>query len=309
MPFAQFMELALYDPEFGYYQQSRKRVGYGPDTDFFTASTSGEIFGELIVSAIEQLMSDAQLADYTFIEIGTESDGGILHGVKHPFKESRTLPLGSALDLSGPCIVFSNELFDAQPCRRFVGRAGRWHELGVAVENGGLVEKTLTAPAEDPFLPEVASEGYVLDAPRAAVSLLEQIALQPWHGLFVACDYGKSWDELTTATPRGTTRAYFRHKQSNDLLAQPGQQDLTCHVCWDWLEAALTKQRFRQPTTETQEAFLVHHAGTRIAEIASQEATRLSQRKLAMMQLLHPAHLGQKFQVLHARRDTSGKDS
>ena len=32
------------------------------------------------------------------------------------------------------------------------------------------------------------------------------------------------------------------------------------------------------------------------------EATRVSPRKLALLQLLHPSHLGQKFQVLHARR-------
>ncbi len=45
MSFARFMELALYHPEVGYYRQDRARIGFGGETDFFTASTSGPLFG------------------------------------------------------------------------------------------------------------------------------------------------------------------------------------------------------------------------------------------------------------------------
>src|SRR5262249_3282681 len=144
---------------------------------------------------------------------------------------------------------------------------------------------------------------YVFDAPLAAAALAEQIAAQPWHGLFVACDYGKTFRELAEATPAGTARAYFRHTQSNDLLAQPGAQDLTCHVCWDWLADALTRRGFAAPVLESQEAFFIHHAADFIAATMAAEAARFSQRKLALTQLLHPTHLGQKFQVLHALRE------
>src|SRR5437588_4750600 len=51
MTFARFMEIALYDPQIGYYRRKQPRVGYGAGTDFFTASTSGSMFGELVVSA------------------------------------------------------------------------------------------------------------------------------------------------------------------------------------------------------------------------------------------------------------------
>lgn len=309
MTFERFMEIALYDPTFGYYRQPRKRVGYAPETDFFTASTSGEVFGELIASAAIKLLGEATPADYTFVEIGTETAGGILADVSHPFKEVRTIPLGAPFEISGLSIVFSNELFDAQPCRRFIRRSGQWHELGVTSSLDGLQEVPLPHTAQDGFLPEDAPEGYQLDAPRAASALLDTITRQSWQGLFIACDYGKTWHEISSSTPNGTTRAYFRHSQSNDLLARPGEQDLTCHVCWDWLSEGLNIQNFDAVTLESQEAFLIHNAGEKIAEISSQEASRLSKRKLALMQLLHPAHLGQKFQVLHARRDHASKDS
>lgn len=297
MTFAQFMELALYHPEVGYYHRARARVGYALGTDFFTATTSGPIFGELIVAACVHLLGTRSPKEHTFIEIGAESEEGILAGVPHPFCTARTIRAGEAIELTGRCVVFSNELFDAQPCRRLVFRGTRWRELGVQESSGAFVEVELPSDYAAP-----GTEGYHFDQPIAATALAESIARQSWTGLFVAFDYGKSLSELTEATPGGTVRAYHRHTQSNQLLARPGEQDLTCHVCWSWLADALARQGFPIPELESQEAFFIRHASTFIATTAAAEASRLSQRKLALLQLLHPAHLGQKFQVLHALR-------
>ncbi|ACB77059.1 protein of unknown function DUF185 [Opitutus terrae PB90-1] len=300
MDFARFMALALYAPGVGYYRRGQPRIGFGQGTDFFTASSSGPVFGELVACACAELLG-AAAAQATFVEIGNETPGGILAGVPHPFAGVRTLPLGEPIELSGACVVFSNELFDAQPFRRFAFRDGAWRELGVAFRGGRLVETELeTAPPDE--LPTLAPEGYVIDAPIAAAALAGQIAAQPWTGLFVAFDYGKSWRELTEACPAGTARAYHAHQQSNDLLARPGEQDLTCHVCWDWIAAALTKHGFAAPALDSQEAFLIRHAQSAIAAISTSEAAHYSRKKLSLLQLLHPSHLGQKFQVLHARR-------
>ena len=65
---------------------------------------------------------------------------------------------------------------------------------------------------------------------------------------------------------------------------------------------ALRAEGFTSLALESQEAFFIRHAGDVIAPTITAEAARLSQRKLALMQLLHPSHLGQKFQALHAVR-------
>jgi SAM-dependent MidA family methyltransferase len=307
MTFAAFMKLALYHPQVGYYRAARPRVGRGPGTDFFTASSLGPIFGELAAAACANLLQGADPKEFTFVEIGAESLGhgggpsGVLAGVAHPFGAAKTLGLSDSVELSGRCVVFSNELFDAQPFHRFVFRGGAWRELGVICRDQSLIEIELPRATPAP-LPPTAPEGYLVDAPLAAAPLLEQIAAQPWTGLFVAFDYGKSLLELTDASPFGTARAYHRHSQSNHLLAYPGRQDLTCHVCWDWLTAVLTRHRFSSPQLESQESFFVHHASDFIASTIAAEATRLSRRKGALLELLHPAHLGQKFQVLYALR-------
>ncbi len=301
MTFAQFMELALYHPEAGYYRRAGPRVGFGPGTDFFTATTSGPVFGELIAASCCNLLGGRNPQDYTFVEIGAEPGHRVLTGVAHPFGAVRTVRVGEPLELRGHCVVFSNELFDAQPFHRYIFREGTWRELGVALRNDALVETELTTATPSP-LPATAGESQIFDAPLGATALASRIAAEPWQGLFIACDYGRTFPELAENSPNGTARAYHHHTQSNDLLARPGEQDLTCHVCWDWLTDALHRHGFAHPSVESQEAFFVQHAAEYITSLTAAEAAKFSRKKLSLLQLLHPSHLGQKFQVLHAIR-------
>jgi SAM-dependent MidA family methyltransferase len=300
--FDRFMELALYHPILGYYRRNRTRVGTQATADFFTASASSA-FGELIVAAVVNLLGPKEAEQHTFVEVGPETLGGVLASVKHPFASARTVRVGELIALGGKCVVFSNELFDAQPCRRFVFRRGSWRELGVRAAAGRLkqVELESDLPA---ILPQQAPEDYHIDAPLEAALLVDAIVRRPWTGLFLTCDYGRSWAELAEATPAGTARAYRLQHPSDDLLADPGEQDLTCHICWDWIAEALQKARFAPPVLEDQETFFVRHAGDYLARVSAEEAGKFSARKQSIFQLLHPAHMGQKFQVLHAFRAT-----
>ncbi len=305
--FAEFMDLALYDPELGYYRRDRRRVGLDGRTDFYTSTSMGEVFGALVAAAASKLLQSAAPGGYEFVEIGAEPAGSVLAGVAHPFRSVRAVRLGDDLAVNGNCVVFSNELFDAQPFHRLVWRADRWCELGVAVEGDALVEVELPAlspavAAVRSTLPTSALDGYRLDLPLAAAELCTRIARAPWRGLFVAFDYGKTWTALTTDTPTGTARAYRAHHQVRDLLAAPGQQDLTCHVCWDWLEAELASAGFTDIRLESQEAFLVRHAGEAAARITAAASPGPDPRRSRLHELLHPGLLGQRFQVLSARR-------
>ncbi len=308
VPFARFMELALYHPQLGYYARHRPRVGREAQSDFYTATSLGPVFGELVAAAAARLLGARRVADCAFVEIGAEPECGALREVAHPFASYQTISLGQPIALPERCVVFSNELFDAQPCHRLVWRAGAWRELGVAVRGDAWREVELPAlsAAVAPLahrLPATAPEGYHLDLPLRSVTLLREIAAPRWRGLFIAFDYGKTWRELVEETPQGTARAYSHHRQSNDLLARPGGQDLTCHVCWDWLAEDLSEAGFTDAKVESQESFFARHAEPALAAIVMAEAPRFSARKQALMQLLHPGQMGQKFQVLHALRE------
>ncbi|HLP00782.1 MAG TPA: SAM-dependent methyltransferase [Opitutaceae bacterium] len=306
--FAQFMALALYHPELGYYRRPRTRVGLAPEADFYTATSTGEVFGELVAAAACKLLGSVSPHDFQFTELGAEPGRGVLDGLAHPFGGLETRRLGEPLALTGKRIVFSNELFDAQPFHRLVRRGGAWRELGVAVDGERLVETEFAdlSPAVADFaprLPTVCLDGYRLDLPLAAAALCAEIAHGDWCGIFLAFDYGKTWTALATDTPAGTARGYRLHRQTRDLLSAPGRQDLTCHVCWDMIEESLAAANFHDVHVESQESFLLRQAGETAARIAGAAAGKPDLRRSRLHELLHPGLLGQRFQVLHARRD------
>jgi SAM-dependent MidA family methyltransferase len=298
--FDQFVALALYDPHCGYYTANRRRVGREPGTDFFTSTSSGPLFGELIASACASLL-EGDPAETTFVELGAEPDRSILHDADHPFRASDVRHLGDPLSLKGNLVVFSNELLDAQPFRRFVARGQRWIERGV-MWTGEQLTETDWADADEPWLPPPGADGTYFDAPRAAAELVTALGRESWRGLFVAVDYGKSLGQLARDCPSGTARAYWRHTQHNDLLDRPGEQDLTVHICWDWIDQALRTAAFKEPQLESQEAFLMHHAAAKIETLLRNDAGQRGPRTRSLLQLLHPANLGQAFQVMWAHR-------
>lgn len=307
--FAEFMEVALYEPDHGYYQRAKKRVGRGPGTDFTTSSALGRSFVHLLGTAISDLLPEAP-EKYHLVEIGAE-EGGL------PWEEGSVcwggitrLGVNDPIELEGQLIVFSNELFDAQPFHRLVFRQGEWWEAKVglgseAMSFGEVWQRPAGAWWEEwsPTLPAQSIEGYRLDLPTGASQLLRSILKSSWNGLFLMIDYGKTKDILYHETPAGTMRAYRRHQQEKNLLADPGEIDLTGHVCWDVLQEILVEHQFAVNAPLRQESFFVRHAASMIQQLMENPAAYgVDPERRQLQALLHPGHLGSAFQVLSAYR-------
>ncbi len=118
-------------------------------------------------------------------------------------------------------------------------------------------------------------------------------------------DYGLSAGEFFAPHRRdGTVRGYHQHQLASDLLASPGQQDLTAHVNFSAVElvgkaAGLATESFR-----TQGEFL-----TRVLKDFWPLETRpLTAEQVRQFQTLtHPQHLGRSFRVLAQSRGVSGE--
>jgi SAM-dependent MidA family methyltransferase len=302
MPLDDYIDCVLYHPEAGYYMRDHDRVGHREGTDFYTASSMGELFTRLVLGAIGELIN-ADLKEFSFVEAGPESPLGILESVKEiPFKEHIQIRPGEAFAIPEKAIVFSNELFDAQPFKRFIRTGDRWMEAGVSVTENAI-GWCLLKPASIPEnLPRLAPEGYTVDWPGRAHDLLEKISSQSWQGLFLAFDYGLDRSIVLTQRPEGTGRTYFQHTMSNDLLQNPGFSDITCHVIWDELEKVLRSHHFTGIQLMRQEAFFMHLAQPVIQAVMESSPAGFSPDKQTLMELLHPGNMGHKFQVLHALR-------
>jgi len=89
-----------------------------------------------------------------------------------------------------------------------------------------------------------------------------------------------------------------------DLLARTGEQDITCHLCWDELINVLDEREFSQRGLSSQESFLMNHASEKIQEIFSQTSDHPTGQKMqTLKEIIHPVHMGTKFQALWGIRE------
>ncbi|HEX9047752.1 MAG TPA: SAM-dependent methyltransferase [Verrucomicrobiae bacterium] len=206
-------------------------------------------------------------------------------------------------------IFFSNELLDAFPVQRFGwdARGGEWFESGVAAEGEKFVWTRLASGGADalpesvrevpPSLLAVLPDGYTVEASPAAAAWWRAAAGTLRRGKLLTIDYGYTAEEqFSPARTRGTLRSYARQQIGDDLLATPGEQDLTAHVNFSAIQksgedAGLTTELFAG-----QPQFL-----TRILQrgVTDGVFAQLSPKQIRQFQTLtHPDHLGRAFRVL-----------
>ncbi|MEO0510963.1 MAG: SAM-dependent methyltransferase [Verrucomicrobiota bacterium] len=304
-----YIDCVLYAKDCGYYQADRARVGRSEDRDFYTAESLGKVFAKLVTTAAEDLLGAERARTSTFIEIAAEPERTLLGHLKdHPFEKNATLRLGNRIEADGPVILFANEWLDALPFHRLVFKDGIWRERGVAFRNKELEDvllDELSAPvaAITGRLPSDIEDSYQLDLPLEAESALANLLAQDWTGLLLLFDYGKTWKALINDCPNGTARTYYRHEQGSDLLDLPGQKDITCDLCWTSLETKIRESGFSNTTLESQEAFLVKRAARGAEAITIDSAGSFSSDRQTLMELIHPANMGQRFQVLWGLRE------
>jgi SAM-dependent MidA family methyltransferase len=210
-------------------------------------------------------------------------------------------------------VLFGNELLDAFPVRRFGwdAPAKKWFEWGVSLAGENFAWSKMPAndlPSSILQLPssllEVLPDGYVVEASPAAEDWWRTAAGIFTRGRLLTIDYGFAADErISPARTNGTLRAYFRHQVADDLLAQPGGQDLTAHVDFSAIQMAGEDAGLKTEIFCTQPQFL-----TRILQKAVTEksfADWNAPRARQFQTLTHPEHLGRAFRVLVQSRRSS----
>lgn len=317
LSFRDFSEIALFAPRCGYYAQSRARVGTATGTDFYTASTLGDVFGKLLAASARQLLADAGIdsRECVFVEIGAEPEQDYLRAAtENIFAGTKTFRLGDKFEIPANAVVFANELLDAQPFHRLLFKDGAWREIGVFRSREGKWTETLlpeiSTPRLESFiretLPREIDEGWHLDVALDAEILLQKILAGNWRGAVIFPDYGKRLADCLDTFPEGTARAYFRHTQCNDLTARPGEQDLTCHVLWDRLEPIARNAGFSRVSTLRQEAFFMKFALPAVRDIIDagerQRSVSAMRERAKLIEIIHPGKMGHAFQVLSGVR-------
>ena len=291
--FARFMQVALYDPERGYYRGAAAKPGRGGD--FLTAPEAHPIFGRALARFAEDVWQALERpARFTIREhgagegalaeallTGLDADGsGALGAVRYRVVEvepARTAAVGARLDAAGrggilepddgrpvSGLIIANEVLDALPTHRVVVRGGLLREILVGLDpEGGLVDAE-AAPTTNLLARRLADDGVVLaEGQRAEICL----AADAWissaadgldTGVLLLIDYGHPAAELYDPALRaaGTLAAYLRHQVHDDPYRAIGRQDLTAHVDVTAVEHAAAAAGLVHIGTTTQAGFL-----------------------------------------------------
>lgn len=328
LSFRDFVELALYHPEFGYYSGPQSPVG--KESDYVTSPAISEVFGFALGRLSREFASRMEGGLSTVVDIGC-GDGSLIINVARAdsagryFGVDRSLgrvrPGGEAsfvrslheVPRDGAHLIISNELFDALPFARLVNRGGHLHELWVTERDGGLdwTEHEAEAAYDDYF----AARGISLaDGQFADVSLeweaqYGDIAASVERGLIVTFDYGFREKQLFDPRIRrfGTAASYAQQRVTRDLLANPGRQDLTAHINFDDLIRAGERRGFRTLFFDRQAKFLLslgiteHPLFTPSTELAVEsmdEGVALLDRRDEARRLVLPDGIGEDIRVL-----------
>jgi SAM-dependent MidA family methyltransferase len=346
LPFARFMELALYHPQTGYYETRQNTVGRRGD--FITSVSTGELFGQLLAFQFGEWLENLRQkqSNKCFILEAGAHDGKLAADILRWLRDHRPA-LGEEIDyiLLEPSparqqwqretlkefdnvrwysdfenlklktqnselhgVLFSNELLDAFPVHRLGWNAKdkKWFEWGVSLDGEKFEWSRINdhAPPIPPAilnlpssLLEILPDNFTIETSPAAQNWWRDAANLLTHGKLLTIDYGYTAEEqFSPARTRGTLRAYQRHRVSDDLLAHPGEQDLTAHVNFSAIQKAGEAAGLITEDFCPQPQFL-----TRIfsAAVKQNKFTPLDAKQVRQFQTLtHPDHLGRAFRVL-----------
>lgn len=288
IPFHRFMEVALYHPEHGYYR--RGRDPFGKDGDFYTAEQLQPVFGMLIAAVVRQLYEEmGGPTDFTVVELGAGRGE-----MAAAFAEWRYVPVevnSGELPARFNGVVFANEFFDALPVDVMVRHGHALQEKRVGW-NGERFHWVGTEPGE---------EAQTLEVNPGAAHWLARIGERLERGYLLAIDYGYTEREMRRF-PEGTLMSYRRHVASEDVLADPGERDITAHIDFTALERHARRAGLETVRLETL-AQLLLRAGERDQFAAALSSTDETRARLALKTLLFG--MGETFRALLLRKVTA----
>ncbi|MEM6823333.1 MAG: SAM-dependent methyltransferase, partial [Verrucomicrobiota bacterium] len=172
LPLETFMELALFDPHFGYYTKQIR--GVGPNGDFSTSASLSRLLGRAVAqwALNEHRKFHGGRFRWNLIEIGGGT-GALAHSIltnlpllsrlgcrfhiveispRLQQMQKKTLArhsviwhttMSNALEsCQGEATIISNELLDTFPCMQFIFHENRWKVVGLTRDSEGIISES-----------------------------------------------------------------------------------------------------------------------------------------------------------------------
>ncbi len=333
IPFARYMDLALYHPELGYYNSASFTLG--SEGDFTTAPEISPVFARSIAryfcTALKPLDRGSILelgagtgrfagdALTALQELGCMPEHYFIYepNIRLRQKQQRfiadhyphqhilwldTLPAG----FKG--VIFANEVLDALPIHCFTVGGNVIHERGVSWDNGqfswcarppSLAELTAEVKAIQSLHP--LPSGYRSEINLSIPAILRTVADCLTEGSILFIDYGYGRSEYYHPDRReGTLTCFYKHRRHADPFILPGLQDITAHVDFTYLAEKSIENGLTLAGYTTQAGFLLDNGLADIistTEVSLNAANAFKLHQAAKI-LTMPTEMGERIKVM-----------
>jgi SAM-dependent MidA family methyltransferase len=335
--FRDFMELALYHSDNGYY--SSKEPSYGRAGDYLTAPSASPWYAEVLAAFVADIAG--RVGAVTIVDLGSGDGSFVAHLSSARASEGkrwirelvsiersesmrrhqlerfratvpsiRVLAPGADFESSGPLLFHASELYDAMPVHRVVGRGSEIRELWVELFEGELrwSERPASHAVVDYFAGHdvTLKDGQIAEANLAAEATHRAaLGRASSEGLALTLDYG--YDAARLYDPRGraggSLATYRGHRVGRDPLRAPGVDDLTAHVNWNDLRRGAQQAGWSEIGFWPLAEFLVRAGIGRVVDdggigmSADLDARTVTERQ-EVKRLLDPDGMGSDLKVL-----------
>tara|TARA_Y200000002_G_scaffold19808_2_gene15248 strand:+ start:480 stop:1502 length:1023 start_codon:yes stop_codon:yes gene_type:complete len=269
----EYIEIALYDPEFGFYSKTNDIKTHfttapilSPWFSYAIAKNWLETFpdhlhrgitewgagrGDMMYHTLRYLNDHGESSiEYVCVEQSLQACESIQKKIMAlPYSTRKKVHItNQPVKPSG--IIFANEFLDALPFKRFKKLSGGLYEE-VVFENDnvlslGEIEASDLLNREISHIKADIPDNYSSEICLHANDWFEDQLKSSKDTLMVIADYGYTDNEFYHPDrANGTYKCFKEHNSFNDLLKFPGECDITAHVNFSRLIDRLENQKYR----------------------------------------------------------------
>lgn len=332
MPFVDFMQMALYDPRFGYYTSGLQK--FGSQGDFITAPELTPLFGQALASQCQQIFHS--LKNPILFEFGAGS-GRLCVDILQHLEHLQCLPDAyHILEVSGNLrqrqqslieqeiphlidrvkwldrwpenpfngVIIANEVLDAMPVHRFYKAGDALYESFVGLNAEGKIAEFINPCATSELttylqtnLPDLATP-YQSEVNLFIGPWMKQCSEMLIQGAMILIDYGFPRHEYYHPDrQQGTLMCHYRHQAHSNPLIHIGEQDITAHVDFTHVAEAAHDSGFHVAGYTSQAAFLLSLGLLNLLEAIPDSSSRIKAQQ-AIKILTQPTEMGELFKVI-----------
>ena len=332
LPFDEYMALALYAPQLGYYANASRKFGHMPPrrlsdgsvtdgTDFVTAPELSPLFGACVGEQVAQAL--AATGTRCVFEFGAGSGALALQILELLTQKEYGLEQYFIVDVSGSLrarqqealqkfagkvtwlsalpegiegVIVGNEVLDAMPVKLLARSEGAWHERGVVVDADRLAWQDRATDLRPPV--EVQGpHDYLTEIHPQAEGFIRTLSVKRTRGAAFFIDYG--FPEAEYYHPQrhmGTLMCHRAHQSDMNPLELPGEKDITAHINFSGIALAAQEAGLDVLGYCTQARFLMNCGVLSKLELLGQDLRW--REAISVQKLLTEHEMGELFKVV-----------